>query len=146
MYLPVAQLDSASDSDSEGQRFESARAGQMNPPFIQFLIASCFLKICFKGGLYYFSAMMGNLYFKAVPYLYRLILYSASNLRQGEATRLHGRLSCWVLRLSRVFQVPFREDRTDIREAQTVFPRSRKPRQVLSFREELPRGPPRCAR
>ena len=26
-YLPVAQLDSASDSDSEGQRFESARAG-----------------------------------------------------------------------------------------------------------------------
>ena len=28
MYLPVAQLDSASDSDSEGQRFESARAGQ----------------------------------------------------------------------------------------------------------------------
>ena len=29
-YLPVAQLDSASDSDSEGQRFESARAGQEN--------------------------------------------------------------------------------------------------------------------
>ena len=27
-YLPVAQLDSASDSDSEGQRFESARVGQ----------------------------------------------------------------------------------------------------------------------
>ncbi len=27
-HLPVAQLDSASDSDSEGQRFESARAGQ----------------------------------------------------------------------------------------------------------------------
>ena len=29
-YLPVAQLDSASDSDSEGQRFESARVGQKN--------------------------------------------------------------------------------------------------------------------
>ena len=28
IYLPVAQLDSASDSDSEGQRFESARVGQ----------------------------------------------------------------------------------------------------------------------
>ena len=28
--LPVAQLDSASDSDSEGPRFESARAGQKN--------------------------------------------------------------------------------------------------------------------
>ena len=28
IHLPVAQLDSASDSDSEGQRFESARAGQ----------------------------------------------------------------------------------------------------------------------
>ena len=27
-YLPVAQLDSASDSDSEGRRFESFRAGQ----------------------------------------------------------------------------------------------------------------------
>ena len=27
-YLPVAQLDSASDSDSEGQRFESVRVGQ----------------------------------------------------------------------------------------------------------------------
>ena len=29
-YLPVAQLDSASDSDSEGRRFESFRAGQKN--------------------------------------------------------------------------------------------------------------------
>ena len=29
-YLPVAQLDSASDSDSEGQRFESVRVGQTN--------------------------------------------------------------------------------------------------------------------
>ena len=28
--LPVAQLDSASDSDSEGQRFESVRVGQNN--------------------------------------------------------------------------------------------------------------------
>ena len=28
LYLPVAQLDSASDSDSEGQRFESVRVGQ----------------------------------------------------------------------------------------------------------------------
>ena len=27
-YLPVAQLDSASDSDSEGRRFESFRVGQ----------------------------------------------------------------------------------------------------------------------
>ena len=27
-FLPVAQLDSASDSDSEGQRFESAWVGQ----------------------------------------------------------------------------------------------------------------------
>ena len=27
MHLPVAQLDSALDSDSKGQRFESARAG-----------------------------------------------------------------------------------------------------------------------
>ncbi len=27
-YLPVAQLDSASDSDSEGRRFESYRVGQ----------------------------------------------------------------------------------------------------------------------
>ena len=35
--LPVAQLDSASDSDSEGQRFESVRVGQTKkgacPPF-----------------------------------------------------------------------------------------------------------------
>ena len=28
LFLPVAQLDSALDSDSKGQRFESARAGQ----------------------------------------------------------------------------------------------------------------------
>ena len=28
MHLPVAQLDSASDSDSEGRRFESFRVGQ----------------------------------------------------------------------------------------------------------------------
>ena len=28
--LPVAQLDSASDSDSEGRRFESFRVGQLN--------------------------------------------------------------------------------------------------------------------
>ncbi len=28
LYLPVAQLDSASDSDSEGRRFESYRVGQ----------------------------------------------------------------------------------------------------------------------
>ena len=31
--LPVAQLDSASDSDSEGPRFESARAGQKTTNF-----------------------------------------------------------------------------------------------------------------
>ena len=40
--LPVAQLDSASDSDSEGQRFESVRVGQKvkeggSPPFFTFL-------------------------------------------------------------------------------------------------------------
>ena len=29
-FLPVAQLDSASDSDSEGRRFKSFRAGQKN--------------------------------------------------------------------------------------------------------------------
>ena len=29
--LPVAQLDSASDSDSEGRRFESCRVGQKEP-------------------------------------------------------------------------------------------------------------------
>ena len=29
-HLPVAQLDSASDSDSEGRRFESCWAGQKN--------------------------------------------------------------------------------------------------------------------
>ena len=28
IFLPVAQLDSASDSDSEGRRFESYRVGQ----------------------------------------------------------------------------------------------------------------------
>ena len=32
--LPVAQLDSASDSDSEGQRFESVRVGQKSTSFI----------------------------------------------------------------------------------------------------------------
>ena len=31
-YLPVAQLDSASDSDSEGRRFESFRVGQEKDP------------------------------------------------------------------------------------------------------------------
>ena len=31
VHLPVAQLDSASDSDSEGRRFKSYRAGQRNP-------------------------------------------------------------------------------------------------------------------
>ena len=31
-YLPVAQLDSASDSDSEGRRFESCRVGQTDSP------------------------------------------------------------------------------------------------------------------
>ena len=31
-YLPVAQLDSASDSDSEGRRFESCRVGQKTVP------------------------------------------------------------------------------------------------------------------
>ena len=32
VYLPVAQLDSASDSDSEGRRFESFRVGQRKKP------------------------------------------------------------------------------------------------------------------
>ena len=32
-HLPVAQLDSASDSDSEGRRFESFRAGQKTTSF-----------------------------------------------------------------------------------------------------------------
>ena len=32
-YLPVAQLDSASDSDSEGRRFESFRVGQKSTSF-----------------------------------------------------------------------------------------------------------------
>ena len=33
-FLPVAQLDSASDSDSEGRRFESFRVGQKpSPPY-----------------------------------------------------------------------------------------------------------------
>ena len=42
-YLPVAQLDSASDSDSEGRRFESFRVGQKGgsrvaaSPFCSFL-------------------------------------------------------------------------------------------------------------
>ncbi len=37
-FLPVAQLDSASDSDSEGRRFESFRVGQnKNPPCAGFL-------------------------------------------------------------------------------------------------------------
>ena len=31
-HLPVAQLDSASDSDSEGRRFESCRVGQTRAP------------------------------------------------------------------------------------------------------------------
>ena len=31
-FLPVAQLDSASDSDSEGRRFESFRVGQKREP------------------------------------------------------------------------------------------------------------------
>ena len=40
-YLPVAQLDSASDSDSEGRRFKSFRAGQIKaevakPPLLLF--------------------------------------------------------------------------------------------------------------
>ena len=30
-YVPVAQLDRASDSDSEGRKFESCRAYQKNP-------------------------------------------------------------------------------------------------------------------
>ena len=41
-HLPVAQLDSASDSDSEGQRFESARVGQQYPPTL-------------RGGIYFIS-------------------------------------------------------------------------------------------
>ena len=33
VHLPVAQLDSASDSDSEGRRFESYRVGQKSTSF-----------------------------------------------------------------------------------------------------------------
>ena len=39
-YLPVAQLDSASDSDSEGRRFESCRVGQKKKG------TSCVLLFC----------------------------------------------------------------------------------------------------
>ena len=35
-YLPVAQLDSASDSDSEGPRFESAQVGQVKRSILNF--------------------------------------------------------------------------------------------------------------
>ena len=46
-YLPVAQLDSASDSDSEGQRFESARVGQK---FGKFRLAEFFIH-CESNGI-----------------------------------------------------------------------------------------------
>ena len=48
-FLPVAQLDSASDSDSEGQRFKSVRVGQSKPPRAGgFLFA--FLACCESAG------------------------------------------------------------------------------------------------
>ena len=45
--LPVAQLDSASDSDSEGQRFESVRVGQTKS---KRLLSSCFF-VCFTQAV-----------------------------------------------------------------------------------------------
>ena len=41
-FLPVAQLDSASDSDSEGQRFKSVRVGQTksHPSWVVFCMPS----------------------------------------------------------------------------------------------------------
>ena len=38
LFLPVAQLDSASDSDSEGRRFESFRVGQKIDKFRKKLV------------------------------------------------------------------------------------------------------------
>ena len=35
LYLPVAQLDSARDSDSRGRRFESCRVGQKEKHFVK---------------------------------------------------------------------------------------------------------------
>ena len=46
-HLPVAQLDSASDSDSEGQRFESAWAGQK---FDKFRLVEFFIH-CVSNGI-----------------------------------------------------------------------------------------------
>ena len=45
IYLPVAQLDSASDSDSEGRRFESFRVGQKIDKFQQELVDFYFFTI-----------------------------------------------------------------------------------------------------
>ena len=47
-HLPVAQLDSASDSDSEGQRFESARVGQARKHPLR--VFSCFFYMDKFGG------------------------------------------------------------------------------------------------
>ena len=44
--LPVAQLDSASDSDSEGQRFESVRVGQNKAGGTK---SPCFVFVCSYG-------------------------------------------------------------------------------------------------
>ena len=47
IYLPVAQLDSASDSDSEGRRFKSFRAGQK---FDKFRLVEFFIH-CESNGI-----------------------------------------------------------------------------------------------
>ncbi len=41
-YLPVAQLDSASDSDSEGHEFESHRVGQVESLDTQYRVPRFF--------------------------------------------------------------------------------------------------------
>ena len=57
LFLPVAQLDSASDSDSEGRRFKSYRVGQKRrtsfaEPFFFRLYAQKVLCMCDKVLLF----------------------------------------------------------------------------------------------
>ena len=64
-HLPVAQLDSASDSDSEGQRFESARVGQArkHPPagvFLLFLYGRIRRRINSASARFYTRRTRGN--------------------------------------------------------------------------------------
>ena len=48
-FLPVAQLDSASDSDSEGQRFKSVRVGQnkSHPSWVVFVLLAPYGRLNF---------------------------------------------------------------------------------------------------